>query len=145
MESRIKNFINNQKAASICCIDAEQHPYCFTVFYALDPENQLLYYKSSHNSYHGHVMEEGSKVSGTILPEKLNTLAIKGIQFTGTMLALDDPLSNAGPVYYGKFPFATAMPGEIWTIQLETIKFTDNSLGFSKKLHWKRGEELVSQ
>lgn len=145
MDPRIKNFINNQKAASICCIDAEQHPYCFTVFYALDPENGLLYYKSSHNSYHGHVMEEGSKVSGTILPEKLNALAIKGIQFTGTVLGLDDPLSNAGPVYYGKFPFATAMPGEIWTIQLETLKFTDNTLGFSKKLHWKRGEEVVSQ
>jgi uncharacterized protein len=144
MDLRIEYFIDSQKAASVCCLDAGGHPYCFTVFFALDTEKQLLYYKSSHNSYHGHVMEEGHRVAGTILPDKLNTLAIKGVQFTGTVLALDDPLSNAGPVYYGKFPFAAAMPGEIWTIQLETVKFTDNSLGFGKKVLWRRGEEVTS-
>ena len=145
MDPRIIHFLDNQKAASICCLDAEQHPYCFTVFFAFDAERQLLFYKSSANSYHGHVMEAGDKVAGTILPDKLNTLAIKGVQFTGTVLPLNDPLLGAGGVYYGKFPFATAMPGDIWTIQLETIKFTDNTVVFGKKTLWKRGEEVVSQ
>jgi|SRR5215203_5047883 len=145
MDGRIIQFIDSQKAASICCLDAEHHPYCFTVFFAFDAGRQLLFYKSSAGTYHGHVTEEGSRVAGTILPDKLNTLAIKGVQFTGTIIAPGDPLSHAAAVYYARFPFALAMPGDLWTVQVETVKFTDNTAAFGKKTLWKRGEEALSR
>ena len=142
MDQRIIQFIKGQQAASICCQDAEGHPYCFTTFFAFDADRQLLFYKSSADAYHAHVMEPGHRVAGTILPDQLNRLAIKGVQFTGTVLPLNDPLSNAGSVYYTRYPFAIAMPGDLWTVQLEMVKFTDNTLGFGKKTLWRREEEL---
>jgi uncharacterized protein YhbP (UPF0306 family) len=30
------------------------------------------------------------------------------------------------------------MPGEIWTIKINRIKYTDNTLGFGKKIIWER-------
>ncbi len=80
-------------------------------------------------------------VAGTIMPDKLNKLHVKGIQFEGTVLPLEHPSSkNAAAFYYKKNPVAVAMPGEIWTIQINNIKFTDSRLGFGKKLTWSRVE-----
>jgi uncharacterized protein YhbP (UPF0306 family) len=40
--------------------------------------------------------------------------------------------------YYLKFPFALSFPGDLWLMEPTKIKFTDNSLGFSTKLHWQK-------
>jgi len=78
-------------------------------------------------------------VAGTILPDKLNKLQVKGIQFEGTVLAFDDALAaSASNHYYKKNPMAVAMSGDIWTVQLNRIKYTDNTLGFGKKIIWER-------
>ena len=80
-------------------------------------------------------------MAGTILPDKLNVLQVKGVQFEGVILPQDHPASkSASTHYYKKHPMAIAMPGDIWTIQVNSIKFTDNSLGFGKKLTWSRVE-----
>jgi uncharacterized protein YhbP (UPF0306 family) len=80
-------------------------------------------------------------VAGTIHQDKINTLAIKGIQFTGRILDPNNELcSQAESVYHKRYPFALAMPGDMWTLQPETIKMTDNTLSFGKKLHWQLHE-----
>jgi uncharacterized protein YhbP (UPF0306 family) len=38
---------------------------------------------------------------------------------------------------------AVAMPGEVWTVCLDTIKMTNNKAGFGKKLTWNREEPLT--
>ena len=144
MDPRIIDFIETQKATSVCYLDAHGQPYCFSVFFAFDSKRNLLYYKSSTGSHHSCIMNEGGKVAGTVLPDQLDALAIKGVQFTGTVMANDHPLlSHAGSVYYKKMPFALAMPGTVWTLRLDTVKYTDNTLGFGKKILWKRSEETV--
>jgi len=76
-------------------------------------------------------------VAGTIQQDKINPLAIKGIQFTGRILnPSTEACSDAETIYHKRFPFALTMPGEIWTLQPDTIKMTDNTLSFGKKLHW---------
>ena len=42
--------------------------------------------------------------------------------------------------YHKKFPFALAMSGDIYAVQLEKIKLTDNGKGFGKKINWQRAE-----
>ncbi|MBJ4294868.1 hypothetical protein JGE43_18630, partial [Salmonella enterica subsp. enterica serovar Typhimurium] len=37
-----------------------------------------------------------------------------------------------------RFPVARVLPAPVWEIRLDEIKFTDNTLGFGKKLHWLR-------
>ena len=137
MDERIIEFLINQKLATICAVDADGYPYCFSCFYAFDKERQLFYFKSGANSHHAGLLLRNPVVAGTINPDKLNTLAIKGIQFTGHMADRSDELSaEASSVYHKRYPFALAKPGEMWIIRPEEIKMTDNTLGFGKKIHW---------
>lgn len=137
MNEGIVDFISNQRVAAICCVDEEGKPHCFSCFYAFDAERNLLYFKSGSSAHHSQLLLRSSIVAGTIQQDKLNPLAIKGIQFNGRILDPKDELcSHAEAGYHKRFPFALTMPGEIWTLQPETIKMTDNTLSFGKKLHW---------
>jgi len=143
MNERIAAFITHQRVASVCCVDHENMPHCFSCFYAFDTERDLFYFKSGSSAHHSQVLLQNPVVAGTIQPDKLNPLAIKGTQFTGRILHPKNELcSQAEAVYHKRYPFALAMPGEIWTLQPETIKMTDNTLSFGKKLHWQL-QELV--
>lgn len=137
MNERIADFISQQRVATVCCVDEENKPYCFSCFYAFDNDRQLLYFKSGSSAHHSQILLQNPVVAGAIQQDKVNSLAIKGIQFTGRILHPKNELcSQAESVYHKRFPFALAMPGEIWTLQPETIKMTDNTLSFGKKLHW---------
>jgi uncharacterized protein len=137
MNERIADFISQQRVATVCCVDEENKPHCFSCFYAFDNERQLLYFKSGSSAHHSQILLQNPVVAGAIQQDKVNSLAIKGIQFTGKILHPKNELcSQAESVYHKRFPFALAMPGEIWTLQPETVKMTDNTLSFGKKLHW---------
>ncbi len=139
MKVKIDEFITKQHCANICCIDEAGHPYCFSCFYTYDKENTLLYFKSSENTKHGNMMLKNRILAGSILPDKLNFLQIKGIQLQGRLIEKGNSLGlNASSQYYKQHPTALAMPGEIWVIQLDSIKFTDNTLGFGSKINWTR-------
>ena len=141
MKDRIDKFIKKQTCASVCCVDEQHKPYCFSCFYSYDGNESLLYYKSSADTSHSAILVKNPVVAGTIMPDKLSLLQIKGIQFEGIVLPRDHPLTkNASSYYHRKHPVALTMAGEIWTIQLNTIKFTDNTAGFGTKLCWSRSE-----
>jgi uncharacterized protein len=142
MESNISKFISQQNCTSICCVDEYSHPYCFSCFYSFDAHETLLFFKSSASAHHSGLLMNNRNIAGTILPDKLNALQIRGLQFEGEVLPSDHILSkNASVYFYKKHPLALTMPGEIWTIRIDKIKFTDNTLGFGKKLCWIRQEE----
>lgn len=137
MNERITQFLQAQKVATVCCVDEENHPYCFNCFYAFDESRLLLYFKTSAATRHAHLLASHPTVAGTIQQDKLNTLAVRGIQFTGQVIDLDDPRAgHASASYHNHFPFAAARKGDVLTIQLTAIKMTDNTLSFGKKILW---------
>ena len=139
MNEKIAEFIARQTCGNLACVDETGLPWCFSFFYSWDAAAGLLHYKSSDDTRHSIILHANKKVAGTILPDKFNLLQIKGIQFEGELLPEEHPLAAGGSAHYHKkHPMALAMPGEIWTIRLDHIKFTDNSLGIGKKLNWKR-------
>ena len=141
MNEKITAFISKQTCGNLCCVDKDGKPWCFSFFYAFNKAEGLLYYKSSEDTRHSGIIMENPFVAGTILPDKLNLLQIKGVQFEATVIPFEDTLAKgAYSAYHKKFPFSIAMPGQIWTIRLEEIKYTDNSLGFGTKLKWNRAE-----
>jgi uncharacterized protein len=141
MDKKIAEFISKQTCGNLCCVAEQGYPYCFSFFYSFDEKEMMLYYKSSDDTNHSEILYQNKIVAGTILPDKLNFLAIKGIQFEGEVIEPNHPdAKNASSHYHKKHPMALAMPGDIWAICLNSIKFTDNTLGFGKKLKWKRGE-----
>ena len=142
MEKRIDEFIKKQTTASICCVDKMYDPHCFSCFYAIDVEKGLLYFKSSTNSHHASLLQDFVRVSGTIQPDKLNPLIIKGIQFSGLVLP-PEATPSASTIYHARFPMALAMSGRVWTIRLDQVKMTDSTTGFGQKTSWKREPERV--
>lgn len=139
MNKDISNFIKDNRIASIACVDANNRPYCFNCFYVFDEKNNLLFFKSSLNTYHSRLIAGNQNIAGSILPDKIDFLSLKGIQFTGTILTKDFP-ENLNPelFYHKKFPLALAKPGHVWFVQLEMVKLSDNTNIFGKKLKWKR-------
>jgi len=100
MNERIADFITHQRVASVCCVDEENMPYCFSIFYAFDPERHLFYFKSSTSAHHSQVLLQNPVVAGTIQADKLNPLAIKGIQFTGRILHPKNELCSQAEAVY---------------------------------------------
>ena len=49
--------------------------------------------------------------------------------------------------YMKRFPFARLMKTNLWILELNYIKMTDNLLGFGKKLIWEKeaGEHIESK
>lgn len=139
MQKEISNFLKECRIASIACIDADNKPYSFHCFYAFDESNNLLFFKSSANTYHSKFMGDEIPVSGSILPDKIDIIALKGIQFTGIIKTKDFPVGlNPDLYYHKKLPLALAKQGQVWCIQLQMIKMTDNTNLFGKKLKWEK-------
>ena len=144
MNESISHFLQEQSCANICCVDANGNPFCFSCFYAFHAEEGLLCFKSSPDTHHAQVMKMNPNVAGTVLPDKLNKLLIKGLQFEGMIIPDYDPLAETGRnCYVQSHPLSIAIPGEIWTIQINRIKLTDSSKVFGKKTHWERNEQTV--
>lgn len=141
MQESITRFIEKQHCASISCVDDEEIPYCFSCFFAFNADEGLLYFKSSPASYHIKLMTQKPSIAGSILPDKLRVFAVKGVQFQGVVLQQDHTLvKDASKIYHRKFPFAHAIPGDVWVIQINRIKMTDSTKTFGKKLQWERNK-----
>jgi uncharacterized protein YhbP (UPF0306 family) len=139
MTDAIASFLEKQSCASISCMDSAGNPYSFTCFYVFNATTGCMYFKSNAASLHSSFLEVNPRVSGTVLPDKLNKLSIIGAQLEGICLSEDHPSAmGASQYYHKKNPIALAMPGKVWVIQIDHIKLTDNSLGFGKKLHWSK-------
>lgn len=138
MKDRIADFIKKQRVATVCCIDEKKQPYCFNCYFAYEESEQLIAFKTSPHTYHAANMLINPTVAGTILPDKLSTVHVQGVQFEGeyVMTVSDEITKLASQIFYKKYPFAKAMPGELWIIRLTHMKFTDSTLGIGKKLEW---------
>jgi uncharacterized protein YhbP (UPF0306 family) len=136
---KITDFMQAQTVMTIAVITPDNKPVCASCFYVYDSENALIIFKSETATHHIEYGLLQSAVGGSILPDTLIKTQIKGIQFEGKLLPhANSYLAHAKQLYYLKYPFAAVMAGHIWVIQLNSLKFTDNSLGFGKKLLWQQ-------
>lgn len=139
MNKTIVDFLKNQTCATISCITDNAQPYSFICFYVFDAKEGLLYFKSSPTTDHVKFLERNPIVSGTILPDKMNKLVVKGVQFNGVFLKATDSMSlNADRKYYKGVPMAMAMKGNVFTIKINSIKMMDSSRIFGSKILWER-------
>ena len=54
--------------------------------------------------------------------------------------AVDETLKKYKTVYLKKFPFAILKNTALWYIEPTFLKFTDNRLGFGKKIIWEKAD-----
>ncbi|MBX2960755.1 MAG: pyridoxamine 5'-phosphate oxidase family protein [Flavobacteriales bacterium] len=136
MDKKILSYIQKNKVLTIAtCVDNQ--PYCAICFYVFDIENKVLIFLSDNVTRHISEALKNKQVAGTITTKVTTVAKIQGIQFTGEFINPDKLQANIFyDKYYEKFPFAKAKPSPIWGIKLTSIKMTDNTLGFGKKLLW---------
>ena len=141
IDERIISFLKAHTNLTLAVSENNQ-PYCANCFYSFAEKKNLLIFKSSVDTKHIIIAQKNNQVAGTITPDSLDKTRIQGVQFTGKISqAKGDNLTTAKNSYYKKYPFAIAFAGELWTIELHSIKFTDNKLGFGKKLSWRKEKE----
>jgi uncharacterized protein len=137
IQPEILDLINSNKTATICCA-SNNKPYCFNCFYSVLEDEGCLVFKSSESTKHMQILSENNAIAGTIIPSEFSMTKIQGIQFEGSLIDKDGVASKATRSYYLRFPFAVAMPGKLWVIELQTMKYTNTTNGIKHKLEWER-------
>ena len=134
MDEPIRKFISKHHLLSLATLGNSL--WCCSVFYAFDQESGAFIIASEEKTLHIQNTKLDKRVAGTIAQETEIVGQIQGVQFTGEMSAVEDEALKT--LYLKTFPYAHAMNPMLWKIQLDTIKMTDNTLGFGKKLIWNR-------
>ena len=138
MDTKISEYIAKNKVLTLAtCVD--NVPYCANCFYAFDQENNHLIFLSDDSTRHIQEALSNKKVAGTINTEVTTIAKIQGVQYTGEFIKPKLVKEKEYyQIYYKKFPFAQAQTSFIWVVKLNTVKMTDNTLGFGEKIKWER-------
>ena len=114
-------------------------PWCANCFYAFDADLVQLIFTSDDDTRHAKEALQNSIVSGSVVLETNVIGKIQGIQFQGIIMKAEgEVLKNAKQQYLHRFPIATLMNTNLWVLEINHIKMTDNRLGFGKKLIWNK-------
>lgn len=135
MNERIVKFLKKMHLASVCAIDDDGQPYAFSAFYAFDELNFTLLLASCDESSHVKFLKNSKLVAGTVALDTKIVGKIEGVQFQGVMREASE---SGREIYFKRFFYAKAMDPKIWSISLEKVKFTSNTLGFGKKIFWQK-------
>lgn len=132
MHPKIEAFISKHHLLSLATYGEEL--WCCSLFYAYDSKQVAFIVATDKETLHGANVVKDHTVAGTVALETKTVGKIQGIQFRGEMRLCDE----AKELYFDAFPFSRVMNPMLWIIRLDEIKMTDNTLGFGKKLIWKR-------
>lgn len=138
-KTRIIGFIASQQVFTLATCGSHE-PWCAPCYYAFETDQMRLVFMSQSDTRHIREMLAHDTVAGSILPDRSTVGKIRGIQFTGKAVPCNRQTEGEmlRDLYFKRFPFARAMKGECYAVMLDTVKMTDNTLGFGSRLHWER-------
>ena len=136
--TRIIKFLHEHHVFALATSDQDV-PYCANMFYVFMEEKNMLAFISEKKTRHIAEAEKNNKIAGAIALETETIGLIRGLQIQGLMYK---PVGNlkrkATLAYLKRFPYALLKGSSVWVIELTFMKFTDNRLGFGKKIIWKK-------
>lgn len=132
MDERIVKFIKKHHVLTLAT-SVDNVPYCANAFYAYDAKRNRFIFTSATSTRHGEEMTKNPIIAASIVWETKLVGRIQGLQLTGRVVRADEQDSK---VYVGKLPYTALAELTLWTIEPQGIKYTDNTLGFGKKLIW---------
>ena len=136
IDKRIITFLNKHHVLTIAT-SAGDKPWCASCFYVYLEEENALVFTTDPETRHGQEFVKNPVVSGTVALETMVIGKIRGVQFTGIISEPEGDLTaRARNAYLKRFPVAMLMDTHLWVVRLTYIKYTDNRLGFGKKLVW---------
>jgi len=136
IDRRIIKFFRKHHVLTIAT-SVNDESWCASCFYVYLEEENALIFTTDLKTRHGQEFLKNTKVSGAVALETKIIGKIQGIQFQGIVTEPDGELAGkAQKAYIKRFPVAMLMDTHLWVVTLTHIKFTDNRLGFGKKLLW---------
>ena len=138
MQAKIIHFLEKKHIVSFSTF-ADLEMWSAICFYVFDKQQQRLILLTKPETRHGQLMLKNPQVTGTIIHETAAVAKLQGVQFIGEISELKTAeKQTALDLYYARFPYSRVMQSPVWQIVLNEVKFTDNTLGFGKKLLWER-------
>lgn len=139
MDERIPRFLKKHHVLTLATVGADGFPHCANLFYAWLEAEQAFVFTSSLETKHASDALENPEVAASVVLETRVVGNIQGVQLRGRMFRPEgDSLQTARARYLRRFPYAAAMELELWMLQVDWAKMSDNTLGFGKKLLWER-------
>ena len=145
IDNRIKEFINKHHVLTLAT-SRNNIPYSANCFYVYFEDENMLVFTSDHETKHAQDALIQNIVGGSIVLETNVIGKIQGVQFQGKMYEpKNELLKRVKARYLKRFPVAMLMKTNLWVVEFSFLKFTDNRLGFGKKLIWgKEKSENIS-
>ena len=137
VDERIVKFIKKHHVLTLATSNSLGEPYTAYCLYAYDSKRNILIFTTDDDTRHGREMIERSTVAVNIVLETRIVGRVQGLQICGRARRGDDEAKKS---YIKRFPYAMAMPLNLWMVEPSMMKLTDNTLGFGKKLIWQREE-----
>lgn len=141
IDSRIEKFILRHHVLTLAT-SSEKGCYCSNMFYAYEPKYSCFVFTSSKQTRHGSEAEANSTVAASIVVESKVVGVLQGLQICGTLRSESefdsDQRQAMRKAYLKSFPYAIVADLELWFLEPDFMKFTDNKLGFGKKLIWQK-------
>lgn len=137
-DQRIVDFINEHHVLTLAtCF--EEEPWCANCFYVYLPDDNCLVFTSDNDTKHIKYASHNIFVAGSIVLETSMIGKIQGVQLQGIISEpKDEYYRKVRKAYIKKFPIAMLMDTTLWVVDLTYLKFTDNRLGFGKKIIWQK-------
>jgi uncharacterized protein len=138
IDKKIIRFIKKHHVLTLATA-INNEPWCCNCFYAYLEDENTLVFTSDDETRHIHEVKTNNFVAGSIVLETNVVGRIKGLQFQGMLVKAEGTrLKKAQTSYLMRFPYAVLMKTNLWCLDISLLKYTDNSLGFGKKLIWKK-------
>lgn len=130
MDEKIAKFIESQHILTLG-VNGENGAYLCSCFYAFLKPN-LIIVAFGDDSYHSRVIQSDSRVFINIALDTKIVGKIQGLQASGIISLADNQIDKK--TYTSRFAYAKLMSLNLYKIELKWLKFTDNTLGFGKKI-----------
>ena len=136
VDKRIVRFFRKHHVLTIATT-VNNEPWCANCFYVYLEEENVLIFTTDTETRHGKEFILNPLVAGSVVLETPLIGKIRGIQFQGLVSEPRGELSEKiKSAYLKRFPVAMLMETRLWVVELTYIKYTDNRLGFGKKVIW---------
>lgn len=133
---RITAFIRKHHVMTLATVSGGR-AWTAHVFYAWMPDENLFVFTSEGKTRHGAEMEANAHVAAAIALETRTVGRLQGLQIEGVVRKAEGAdLDAARHTYIKRFPYAALSELSLWVLEPSLMKFTDNTLGFGKKLIW---------
>ncbi|MBO7195255.1 MAG: pyridoxamine 5'-phosphate oxidase family protein [Alistipes sp.] len=134
-EKIIAQFAKRHHVLTLATATLDGSPYCCNAFYAFDKEDNAFIFTTDTSTHHGQMMLNNNRVAASVVLETRIVGKVQGLQITGI---IKPAIEGDKATYIKRFPYAAVADLNLWRLEAEMIKLTDNTLGFGKKLIWQR-------